>query len=209
MDFSVFQNLLPKLKETPLDGLEAQFKLAPALRLQYNAQTIAAKNPKIAATMALFYEKNGETYFLLTLRAKYNGTHSNQISFPGGKKDKNDLNLKATALRETFEEVGIPSEDIKIIKEMTATYIPPSNFLVTPFIGYTQKTPVFKANHEVAKIIEISLKQLLEINSISKVKISNSYANNITVPCFNLNGFNVWGATAMMLSEIKMLFAKL
>ncbi len=210
MNFNHFINNISKLKENPIGGLEAQFKLAPKLRLRYSNEKIEALNPKKAAVVALFYpNNNGEVCFLLTLRADYDGTHAAQISFPGGKFEKNDNSLKNTALRETFEEVGIPINAISIFKQMTDVFIPPSNFLVTPFLGFLNHVPTFTINHEVEELISVSLKDLLNESSISTTILSTSYAKNMKVPCFMLNNYVVWGATAMMLNEIKELLKKM
>lgn len=204
MNFNHFKNNISKLKESPIGGLEAQFNLAPKLRLPYSEEKINALNPKKAAVVALFYpNNNGEVCFLLTLRADYDGTHASQISFPGGKFENNDKTLKNTALRETFEEVGITIGTISIFKQMTDVFIPPSNFLVTPFLGYLKHVPIFTKNHEVEELISVSLKDLLDNSSVSTTTLSTSYAKNIEVPCFELNNYVVWGATAMMLNEIK------
>ncbi len=204
MIFSDFINQIEELQNKPLGGLPSQFKLAPKLRMQFSEELIRSKNPKQAAVLALFYpDENNQTCFLLTERASYNGTHSAQVSFPGGKTDKTDQNIEATALRETFEEVGILSEDIKIIRQISDSYIPPSNFLVAPFIGVTNKKPNFKPNEEVANIIEVLISDLLNEDNLTSVEMETSYMKNIDVPCFKLNNYIVWGATAMMLSEIK------
>ncbi|RXP52343.1 CoA pyrophosphatase [Lutibacter sp. HS1-25] len=210
MEFNSFKSLIPKLSVNPLGGIESQFKLAPKIRKRLTAELIQAHNPKPAAVLALFYPNiNNQTHILLTKRANYKGTHAAQISFPGGKVDTNDINLQATALREAHEEVGINITNIQVFKEMTPVYIPPSNFLVNPYLAYTQETPIFKKNHEVATIIEVSLVDFLNEASISIENVSTSYASKIDTPCFKLNGYVVWGATAMMLSEIKDLFLKL
>lgn len=207
MIFSHFINQIEELKNKPLGGLASQFKLAPNLRTQFSQELIDSKNPKKAAVLALFYpDKNNATRFLLTQRANYKGKHSAQVSFPGGKIDKEDINLKETALRETHEEVGVISENIKIIRQLSDSYIPPSNFLVAPFIGIAKKQPLFKPNYEVAGIIEVLMSDLLDENNLSAIEMETSYMKNITVPCFKLNGYIIWGATAMMLSEIKDLF---
>ena len=204
MNFSEFQSKINHIKTTNLGGLKAQFLMAPELRKRYDENKIKAKNPKRAAVLILFYpDEKGEACFLLTQRASYKGTHSAQISFPGGKADKSDTNLAETAIREAFEEVGIPKKAIEIIREITGVYIPPSNFLATPFIGFTHQKPFFKKNYEVASIIEISTSELLNESTLSKVKMNTSYMENIEVPCFIFNEHIVWGATAMMLSEIK------
>jgi len=210
MDFNYFNNNLSKISAKLTGGLEVQFKLAPKIRLKYSEEKINAKNPKKAGVLALFYpNKFQQTQFLLTLRANYNGTHSSQISFPGGKFDENDQTLQNTALRETEEEVGIRSSKITVFKEMTEVYIPPSNFLVTPYLGVISETPTFTKNYEVEQLIEVSLKDLLDDQKLSKTTLSTSYAKNMEVPCFKLNNYIVWGATAMMLSEIKELLKEL
>ena len=135
--------------------------------------------------------------------------HSKQISFPGGKYNKQDIKLENTALRETNEEIGVEINDIIIFKEMTNVFIPPSNFLVTPYLGYLNNRPTFVKNHEVETVIEVSLTNFLSENSISSTIVKTSYAGELVVPCFKLNGYIVWGATAMMLSEIKELFKKI
>ena len=204
MNFNRFLEKLEHIESANLAGLDAQFKLAPKLRFRYNEDKINALNPKKAAVLAFFYPNlNYETCFLLTQRATYKGTHSAQISFPGGKVEENDKNLEETALRESFEEVGIYKNSIQIIRELTDVFIPPSNFIATPFIGFSHKKPKFKINNEVEKTIEVLVSDFLSEKSISSIEISNAYMKNVTVPCFKLNNHIVWGATAMMLSEIK------
>lgn len=204
MKFNQFKSNINSFKTSKLGGLDAQFKLAPELRLRYDADKIKASNPKKAAVLALFYpNENNETTFILTERASYKGTHSAQISFPGGKIDISDKNLEATAVREANEEIGIKTESVEIIRVLTDVYIPPSNFLATPFIGYLSKRPKFITNYEVETTIEVLLEDLLNDTSLTTVNLSTSYMKNTDVPCFKLNGYVVWGATAMMLSEIK------
>jgi 8-oxo-dGTP pyrophosphatase MutT (NUDIX family) len=202
--FKAFKNKIAVLKTRKLGGLEEQFKLAPSLRLKYEISQIAAQNPKKAAVLALFYPNEHEqAVFILTKRASYKGTHSSQISFPGGKINIEDASLQETALRETFEEIGVSRKSVQVIRELTPIYIPPSNFLATPYIGCIDSTPKFKTNYEVANTIEVLVSDLLNDVSLSTVNITTSYMSNQDVPCFKLNGYVVWGATAMMLSEIK------
>jgi len=204
MQFDQFLVSVEQLQVKPLGGLDAQFKLAPKMRLRYDAQKIKASNPKKAAVLALFYPgKHGETTFLLTQRASYNGTHSAQISFPGGKIEPRDLTLFDTALRETEEEVGIDKTSVIQLREMTDVFIPPSNFLVTPFIGFTKKRPHFITNDEVETLIEVTVSDLLDDRNIDSVLMNTSYMKQVEVPCFRLHEYIVWGATGMMLSEIK------
>jgi len=204
VNYNDFKEKIKQFKVKELAGLDAHFKMAPKLRLRYNMNDVKKKNPKKAAVLAIFYpNKDNETTFLLTKRARYKGTHSAQISFPGGKIDEQDINLKETALREAFEEVSIHPNRVEVFKEMTPVYIPPSNFLATPFLGFSNYKPQFHANYEVEELIEVSLDDLLNDTFLSTIVMNTSYMKDIEVPCFKFNNHVVWGATAMMLSEIK------
>jgi 8-oxo-dGTP pyrophosphatase MutT (NUDIX family) len=210
MDFNYFLSQINKLSSTVTEGLDSQFKMAPVERLKFSEQAIQELKPRKAAVLSLFYpNKMMETCFLLTLRANYKGIHGAQISFPGGKFEPEDITFENTALREAEEEIGIKAKEVKIFKEMTKTFIPPSNFLVIPFLGYQTFTPVFKMNHEVERLLEVKLSDLLDDRSLTVKNLSTSYMENIDVPCFKLNNCIVWGATAMMLSEIKDLFTSI
>lgn len=163
------------------------------------------KTPRKAGVLALFYPSldNG-TSLLLILRNTYKGIHSNQIGFPGGKQEKEDPDLLATALRETYEEVGVPPTQLTILRSLSHLYIPPSNFEVWPFMGlYDKKKPFVMQQSEVAALVEVPLRDFLNDEKVVKHNLSTSYAKNIDVPAFLLNGHIVWGATAMIMSEIK------
>jgi len=205
MRFEEFLALVPKISNLPLPGKEAQFRMAPMERIKELSQLdIAAMNPRQAAVMALFYRKDGQTYIILILRKTYKGVHSNQVGFPGGKPEREDKNLLETALRETYEEIGVPKLDITSFKKMTNIYIPPSNFWVQSFMGYTHTFPQFIAQEdEVEAIIEVSLQEFLHPEAIGAHRVTTSYAIDLEVPVFTLGGHIVWGATAMMLSEMK------
>jgi 8-oxo-dGTP pyrophosphatase MutT (NUDIX family) len=155
--------------------------------------------------MALFYPTlQQKTNLLLILRKTYKGVHSNQVGFPGGKLEKGDDGLLTTALRETHEEVGVSPNDVTVIKKTSEIFIPPSNFIVQPFIGlYKSPKPFIKQDDEVEMILEVSIMDFLDENNIISEKLTTSYALDIEVPAFKLNGYIVWGATAMMLNEIK------
>jgi 8-oxo-dGTP pyrophosphatase MutT (NUDIX family) len=130
--------------------------------------------------------------------------HSSQVAFPGGKVELEDDHLEMTALRETHEEIGIPPNHIKVMRSFSEVYIPPSNFVVQPFLGYSQSELVFVPQpEEVAGIIEMPLAALLDESILIEHRLSTSYANDIDVPAFKVDNHVVWGATAMMLSELK------
>lgn len=204
MEFDYFLSLISTIEDQQLGGFHSHSKMIPKERKLLKKIELESAHPRKAAVLALFYpDESNLTNFLLILRASYDGTHSSQISFPGGKYELTDNDLEYTALRETAEEVGINMADIAIKRQLTDTYIPPSNFLVSPFIGLTDSRPVFETNHEVEDLLEVKLTDLLNEDSVNTENLSTSYMKNIDVPCFNLNKKVVWGATAMMLSEIK------
>lgn len=207
MDFNHFLTGISKIKNANLGGLITQLKMTPLERKQLDFDKIIAKNPKEAAVLMLIYpNKNNETCFLLTKRASYKGTHSAQISFPGGKRNETDNDLLETALRETNEEVNVLIEDVEIVKSISKTYIPPSNFWVFPFVGYAKEKPNFIKNYEVESLIEVTISQLLNDQNLTSMFLETSYMKKVEVPCFKFNQEIVWGATAMILNEVKELF---
>ncbi|MBC8768754.1 CoA pyrophosphatase [Arenibacter sp. BSSL-BM3] len=209
MNFDEFSNRISKIENLELPGTASHYKMAPLFRLkELEAGKIIKKNPKRAAVMALFYPNSTyQTNLLLILRNTYKGIHSNQIALPGGKVEKKDLNLLETALREAQEEVGVVREQIKVIRSLSEIYIPPSNFEVTPYLGlYKKEVPFLMQASEVAAIVEVPLQDFMDDKKIFHQILNTSYAQNVEVPAFKLNGYTVWGATAMMLSEIKELF---
>ena len=205
MDFQEFLEYVPKLIAAKLPALESHIKMAPLERLDsLKNSDIGSKNAKTAAVMMLFYPKNGGTHLVLIVRNSYKGVHSAQIAFPGGKFETEDEIFSNTVLRETHEEVGIHPEKMEIIKTFTPMYIPPSNFMVHPFLGICKAEICFVPDpEEVAGIIELPLAVFLSDSILIEANLSTSYAININVPAFDIEGHVVWGATAMMLSELK------
>jgi len=206
MHFNTFLELLPKFKQIPLNAAAAHLKMAPLERVKYYNKDydFSVHHPRKSAVLSLFYPKEGQTYLLLIVRATYPGVHSSQIAFPGGKEEKTDRDLTATALRETQEEVGIMPENIEIVRKFSDIYIPPSNFVVSPFVGvHPQPLQLTLDPREVAAYLEVPLEALLNDALVEQIKMSTSYATDIMVPAFVIEGHVVWGATAMILSEIK------
>lgn len=205
MDFQEFLEYVPKLMVAELPAEISHIKMAPLERIESLKNfDIGIKKPKIAAVMMLFYPKNGITHLVLIVRNSYKGVHSAQIAFPGGKYEAHDEIFENTALRETHEEVGIHPNSMEIIKTFTPMYIPPSDFMVHPFLAICKEEIVFIPDtKEVANIIELPLTVFLSDTIITDAKLNTSYANDITVPAFKIEEHIVWGATAMMLSELK------
>ena len=187
-------------------GESSQFKMSPPFRKELiDKNREQMKFAKRAGVMALFYPDNkGKVRLILILRKTYKGVHSAQVGFPGGKVELEDQSLAHTALRETEEEIGVPIENISVLSALSPLYIPPSNFTVFPFVGTSSITPkFFKQESEVEDLIEVLLEDLLDDDNIMEVNVETSLEKNLIVPAFKLNGYNVWGATAMMLSELK------
>lgn len=205
MLFNDFVKYIPKIEKETLLSTDAHAKMAPLERISFlKEENYLDKNPRRAAVLMLFYPKNQITHLALIVRNSYPGVHSSQIGFPGGKVEEEDANLEETALRETHEEIGIHPNKIQIIKPFSEIYIPPSNFLVAPFMGISNEELSFVPDlDEVKRVLEFSIADFLDENTITKVTMSTSYATDIEVPAFMVDKYVVWGATAMMMSELK------
>jgi 8-oxo-dGTP pyrophosphatase MutT (NUDIX family) len=143
-------------------------------------------------------------------RPEYDGTHSGQVSFPGGKVEEFDEDRIATALREAREEVRIIPEEVTILGQLSELYIPPSNFLVFPIVGYSNKRPDFIPDErEVVDIIELPLAEILKPENIGTTSIVANKIFRFDSPTFVFNERIVWGATAMMLAELKVLLEEI
>ena len=209
MHFKDFKNYLLKINDYKLPGHDYLLKIAPPARIKHLKKKFIPKDSKTASVLMLFYpDSNNDTRLVLMLRNKYKGVHSNQISLPGGKVDRLDKSLKDTALRETHEEIGLYKDDIDIVGELSSVYIPPSNFNVFPFVGYSSKTPNFIPDpKEVSLILSPKLEYILEMDIIeSVVKVNNSTQK---VPSFLIDNHVLWGATAIMIHEFVLLFKQM
>lgn len=210
MIFTDFLKFIPKIAKEKLIGEEAHQKMSPTERLKFLVDNDPLKfAPKKAAVLMLFYPKNAVAHIVLIVRNEYPGVHSSQISFPGGKVELLDRSMDATALRETHEEIGVTPEKISIVKAFSEVYIPPSNFMVVPYLGYSNEELIFKLDsREVSSIIELSIIDFLDENNFITQKMETSYMKEIEIPVFKFGDKIVWGATAMMLSELKEVLKK-
>jgi 8-oxo-dGTP pyrophosphatase MutT (NUDIX family) len=207
MLFSTFLESVVKIKHLELFGEISHAKMSPPYRLELAAKMKEkAKSSKRAGVMALFYPNiEGETHLILILRKTYKGVHSAQVGFPGGKYEEEDNNdLMQTAIRETEEEVGVSNSIVEVLKTMSPVYIPPSNFMVHPYIAISESTPNFvKQDKEVEAILEVRLIDFLDEANMLTTRVPTALNVEVDVPAFKLNNHIVWGATAMMLGEIK------
>ncbi len=205
-------NRLEKLLNEPLPGSTAHQMMSPAGRgdTEELIQTLLSP-PRNSAVMIILYPDNDSLNMVMIKRPNYDGVHSGQVSFPGGKFEETDINYEATALRETFEEIGISTEKIKVIGVLSRIYIPPSNFLVYPYIGYCDETPLFTIDSEVDRVITAPVNVLLndEIVKQGKFMAGGNLNFQINAPYFEIDNERVWGATACILSELKQIWRKL
>ena len=196
------KDLLQNIKKAELLGENAHKIYSPPYRPLYSYDEILTRNPYFASVNILLYLKNNEWYFPLMVRShNENDRHSGQISLPGGKREDDDLDFAFTAKRETSEEMGIDMHYVRIIREMSPIYIPPSNFYVHSFISYTKKNPVFKLQEtEAVELIEFPISELLSLPDQPKMMVLPSTRGH-EVPVIDFNGYIIWGATSMILSE--------
>ena len=198
-----FINQLKHQLNQPLPGPEAQYKMAHAVRHSYPPPPPTAT---IACVLALLYPKELDWHTVLIQRIvnDRHDRHSGQISFPGGRYETSDGSYENGALREAEEEVGLDPQQVEIIGQLTDLYIPVSNFLVYPFVGISQQEQQFVPQPtEVQGILEVPIPHLLHKETIQTTNLRLS--NQLTlqnVPFYNVQGKIVWGATAMMLSEL-------
>ncbi len=191
------------LTQNPLPGWDAQQLMAP--KLINNLQQIPRKlhpEGRKASVLILLYRENGKWYFPLTQRPNYDGAHGGQISLPGGKLEIQDQNDRIqTALRETHEEIGIEADGINVIGSLTEFYVFASHTNVLPVVGWIEQSPAFKKDpKEVEQIIQTPLETLFDTKN-RKETILKIKGNSIKAPYFDVEGHQVWGATAIILSE--------
>lgn len=179
-----------------LPGRDSQFKMAPGVRLENNQGFY-----RNAAVMILLYRKEGKWHFILMKRPEYAGAHSGQVSLPGGIHEKEDPDMLATALRETREELGVDENFIRVLGSLSRLQIPVSGIEVSPFVGVYPPDPEFRPDPaEVDYLIEVPLDDLVN-PSLVKDDVRAIHCRMVRVPYFSLEGEQVWGATAMILSE--------
>ena len=200
------KDLLLKIKNADLEGEKAHAIYSPPYRDLLTYEEILERDPRFAAVNIVFYLKNNEWHFPLIVRTEHEkDKHSGQISFPGGSKDEIDATFAQTAIRETSEEIGIPEYYIKVIRSLSPIYIPPSNFYVHPFISYTKRDPEFIIEkNEVVEIIEFPISTLLKLDNKPVMKALHN-SRGAEVPVIEFQGYIIWGATSMILSELSYL----
>ena len=202
-----YKNIKKELANLP--GEVAHLEMIP-FRLPSSDYQGGYDNAKLSAVMCLLFRENNEMHCILMERTEDGGKHSGQISFPGGKKEKNDPNLEHTALRETHEEIGIHPDSVTVLGELTEVYIPISNFLIQPYLGIIQADFEFNiSTHEVKSAFHFKVNDLLAPATKQNRTINNHNGIGMKdIPCFELDSKIVWGATSLILNELKIILGR-
>jgi 8-oxo-dGTP pyrophosphatase MutT (NUDIX family) len=194
--------------QQPLPGIAAQIKLAPQIRVE-SLRAAPPADARPAGVLILLYQHAGAWHFPLIKRSEDGLTHGGQISLPGGSQEVGE-SLQETALREACEEIGaacVPAE-VEVLGQLSTLHIPPSNFLVTPTVGYVDRRPDFRCDlREVAELIEVPLSMLFD-RDVVKREPWTLRGVTVEVPFYQIGPHKVWGATAMILSEFTLVLAE-
>jgi len=197
-----FSTALKKILANPLPGREAQNKMASDYYLEKRIDLQNLTGYKPSAVCLLFYEKNNTPHFLLIKRPDTHRHHAGQIALPGGKCEEGET-YEQTALRELAEETGIKISAETILGRLTPLYIPVSNFYIQPIVAFTAEAFSFIKSQETERCFEYALRDFLKDDVVGIKEVNASNNLKFKTPYFEVQGFVLWGATAMILSEMK------
>ncbi len=202
MNGDFFLNTLETLLHEPLPGFPLQEKMEPPTRrvsILNNQHELPARE---SAVLVLLFPKKEQLHTVFIRRNVYDGAHSGQVSFPGGKMETFDQSHIHTALRETREEIGLAENQVRVLGMLSPLYVPPSNFNIQPVVGYSSNPNHFIPDPtEVAEVFTVPLNNLLDPVYQTKKAVRLADGNVMEVPCYIFDNKIVWGATSMILSE--------
>lgn len=199
---------LTECLRTALPGWEAQSRLEPEARKQMRTKPTEGATAKESAVLLLLFPKGDNWQLTFIQRSEYVGIHSGQIAFPGGRYEESDIDFEATALRETWEEIGVPPTQVKILGKLTSLYVPPSNFNIHPFVGILTEEPAFLPDElEVADIFTAPIPLFFDATTLQQKTVTFRDGSDVLVPCYSVNDYTIWGATSMILNEFLEIYA--
>lgn len=205
MEFPVFISTFKSiLQNHPLPGPGAQHLMASDFYKEKKIDIATIRDYKKSAVCLLLYEKNETPHLLLIKRPDTHQFHAGQIALPGGSCDAGET-YEQTALRELHEETGLEITDTHILGRISPFYIPVSNFYIQPVVAYLTHPPQCHPSPEVEQVIEFSLLELLDESILGETEVTTQGNLKLKTPYFKVQGFVLWGATAMILSEVKQL----
>lgn len=176
-----------------LPGLTTQLQMAPDGRGTIDVAQARLGDHRESAVMVLLYPRESGISILYTVRRADLKHHAGQISFPGGRREEGET-LRQTALREAFEEVGVAAKAIDVVGSLTPLFIPPSRFIVYPYVAVTDRRPDFVIQEsEVDALLEFDLATLTD---------PASRTFEARVPIYAVGNHKIWGATAMITAEL-------
>lgn len=201
-----FFSLLSRQLKMTLPGEAAQNRLSAFRR--FSTTEFLSQNPgyRKSAVMILLWPENGIIHSLLIRRPEYDGVHSGQMALPGGRYESGDTDLVQTAIRETKEEIGVSISQKEIAGVLTPLYIPVSNYLVQPVVAFLSERPAFVPSaEEVSDVLVFDLELILDPRSLKSGNRTFSTGLKAETPYYDIRGSEVWGATAMILSELSVI----
>ena len=199
------KNRLKEALGNELPGEHAHRRMLPAGRELHPAA--GQKNIIQSSVLILLFPDAGEISTCLIRRPTGMKNHAGQIAFPGGRFESTDKDLSQTALRESFEEIGVESNQVEIIGELTPIYVNVSNFTINPFIGWCETKPDFKADdREVDELFIVTMKKLLHPQTYQSKDVITP-RGIIYAPGYLIDTMFIWGATAMILTEFNEIYS--
>ena len=193
------------LLSKPLPGLQSHLKMAPPTRkAELEAAEEAVPFAKKSAVMILLFHVHDKLKVVFIRRSFYVGIHAGQMAFPGGRFEESDVTVEETAFREIEEEIGVTRDKIELLGRISDIYVPPSNFLISVFVGYLSEKPFYKPDErEVAEVIEVDFEDFLKPENIAVKDFHVPSANHaVTAPYYQTTHCDIWGASAMVVSEL-------
>ncbi|MFY0686505.1 MAG: CoA pyrophosphatase [Cyclobacteriaceae bacterium] len=201
MPDSFIQQLQEQLR-SPLPGSQAHGKMKARFDSQNGVRFKHEGEPQPGAVLVMFYKESGQWKFPLIQRPPYDGIHGGQIGLPGGKAEPEDSDLIQTALRETHEEIGVEPEKVEVIGSLSSFYVGASHYQILPVLGICHSVPSFVPDpKEVAEVIDAPIQDFL-VPKASKEKEIEVRGVKLMAPYYDVRDKFIWGATAMMLSEL-------